>query len=48
MPLSHLSDFAKENWQQGREVAQLVECKTGDRRVAGSSLTASRVTVLCP
>ena len=29
-------------------VAQLVECLTGDRRVASSRLTAGRVTVLCP
>ena len=29
-------------------MAQLVESKTGDQRIAGLSLTASGVTVLCP
>ena len=29
-------------------MAQLVEGLTGDRRVAGSSLSAGGVTVLCP
>ena len=30
------------------EVAQLVECYTGDPRVASSTLTAGGATVLCP